>query len=275
MDRAPILSTAPAAWPDAWQTYRRLLAYLRPHRGMFALGLLGAMLFSLSMVSFAGFAKVFGDGTFENQDPRTIVWLPLALIALFFFRGLGDFTQTYCMGYVGRQIVKVLRAQVFERIVNLPIGYYDRSSAATLLSRLTYNTEQIGQATTASIVVTVREALTILGSLIWLFVLNTRLTLIALTMGPLVVWLVNRINRRRRRSCRRSQDSTGDVTRVALVRFEPPRHSIRTSATSAATVGVFRTRWGTSRGSRERRSRRRESSSVTMRRITNSHSSRR
>ena len=74
MERAPILSTAPAAWPDAWQTYRRLLAYLRPHRGMFALGIVGAMLFSLSMVSFAGFAKVFGDGTFENQDPRTIIW---------------------------------------------------------------------------------------------------------------------------------------------------------------------------------------------------------
>jgi subfamily B ATP-binding cassette protein MsbA len=222
-DRSTNLSAAPATLPGAWQTYRRLLAYLRPHRGMFLLGILGAVLFSASMVSFAAFAKVFGDGTFENQDPRTIVWLPIALVALFFCRGLGDFTQTYCMGYVGRQIVKVLRGQVFERIVNLPIGYYDRNSTASLLSRLTYNTEQIGQATTEAVVVTVREFLTIVGSIAYLFYTNPRLTFIALTMGPLVAWLITLINRKFRRYSRRIQDSMGDITRVAKETLEAPR----------------------------------------------------
>jgi ATP-binding cassette, subfamily B, bacterial MsbA len=222
-DRGAKLTTAPAAWPDAWQTYRRLLSYLRPYRGVFFLGVLGAMLFSVSMVSFTVFAKFFGDGTFENRDPRTILWLPLALIALFFLRGLGDFTQTYCMGYVGRQIVKRLRAQVFTRMVHLPTSYYDRNSSAALLSRLTYNTEQVGQATTDSVVVAIREALTIVGSLIALLVINTRLTLIALTMGPLIAWLVTLINRKFRRYSRRIQDSMGDITRVAKETLEAPR----------------------------------------------------
>ncbi len=216
-------TTAPGAWPDAWKTYRRLLSYVRPHRGMFALGVVGAVLFSLSMVSFAAFAKLFGDGTFERQDPRTILWLPIALVALFLVRGLGDFTQTYCMGYVGRQVVKLLRGQAFERLVYLPIGYYDRTSTAALLSRLTYNTEQIGQAATDSVVVTVREFLTIVGSIAYLFYTNTRLTLIALTMGPLVAWLVTLINRKFRRYSRRIQDSMGDITRVAKETLEAPR----------------------------------------------------
>jgi len=208
---------------DGWQTYRRLLGYLRPHRGMFMLGLLGAMIFSASMVSFAVFAKFFGDGTFENRDARTIVWLPLALVGLFLMRGLGDFTQTYAMGHVGRHIVKSLRSQIFERIVRLPIGYFDRSASGVLLSRLTYNTEQVGQATTDSVTVTLRESLTIVGSIIALFAINTRLTLIALTMGPLVAWLVTIINRKFRRYSRRIQDSMGDITRVAKETFEAPR----------------------------------------------------
>src|SRR5207237_138320 len=79
---------------------------------------------------------------------RTIVWVPLALIGLFILRGLGDFTQTYFMGYVGRRIVSQLRREVFRHILHLPIGYFDRSSSAALLSRLTYNTAQIGQAST-------------------------------------------------------------------------------------------------------------------------------
>lgn len=208
---------------DGWQTYRRLLRYLWPHRRMFMLGMLGAVVFSASMVSFAVFAKFFGDGTFENRDARTIVWLPLALIGLFLLRGLGDFTQTYAMGHVGRHIVKRMRSQIFERIVTLPIGYFDRSASGVLLSRLTYNTEQVGQATTDSVMVMLRESLTIIGSIIALFVINTRLTFIALTMGPLVAWLVTIINRKFRRYSRRIQDSMGDITRVAKETFEAPR----------------------------------------------------
>ena len=185
--------------------------------------MLGGVLFSATMASFALFAKKFGDGTFTQQDPRTIVWMPLALVGLFVLRGLGDFTQTYFMGYVGRRIVSQLRREVFRRILQLPIGYFDRNSSATLLSRLTYNTEQIGQATTDSVIVVVRSTLTIIGSIAFLLWLNVRLTLIALTMGPLVGWLVSIINNRFRRYSRRIQDSMGDVTRVAKESFEAPR----------------------------------------------------
>lgn len=215
-------SKSPVA-PGAWQTYQRLLAYLRPHCGMFLMGILGAIIYSASMVSFALFAKYFGDGTFENRDPRTIILLPLALVVLFFFRGVGDFTQTYCMGYVGRQIVKRLRRQIFERVTDLPVGYYDRSSSGALLSRLTYNTEQIGQAATDSVTISVRETLTLVGSIFLLFYLNPRLALIALTMGPIVAWLVTIINRKFRRYSRRIQDSMGDVTSVAKETLEAPR----------------------------------------------------
>jgi subfamily B ATP-binding cassette protein MsbA len=209
--------------PNAWQIYRRLLGYLRPHRGIFALGIVGAMMYSASMVSFTLFAKYFGDSTFENRDPESIVLLPVALVVLFFFRGVGDFTQTYCMGHVGRHIVKRLRSQIFERVTQLPIGYYDRSSTGALLSRLTFNTEQVGQASTDSITVAVREALTLIGSIFLLFYLNTRLALVALTMGPVIAWLVTIINRKFRRYSRRIQDSMGDVTSVAKETLEAPR----------------------------------------------------
>jgi subfamily B ATP-binding cassette protein MsbA len=187
------------------------------------MGMLGAVVFSASMVGFTVFAKFFGDDTFENSDPRTIIWLPVALVGLFVVRGLGDFIQTYYMGYVGRHIVKRLRGELFDRLLQLPIGYYDRHSTNVLLSRLTYNTEQIGQAATDSVIVTLRETLTIVGSIIALFWFNARLALISLTMGPLVAWLVTIINRKFRRYSRRIQDSMGDITRVAKETLDAPR----------------------------------------------------
>jgi len=208
---------------SALHAYRRLLGYIRPYRGYFALGIVGGILFALTMASFALFAKKFGDGTFEQRDPRTIVWVPLAVVGLFILRGLGDFTQTYFMGYVGRHVVSQVRGDVFRRILMLPVSYFDRQSAAALLSRLTYNTEQIGTATTDSIIIAVRSALTIIASIGYLLWMNARLALIALTMGPLVGWLVSVINRYFRRYSRRIQDSMGDVTRVAKESVEAPR----------------------------------------------------
>ncbi len=76
-----------------------------------------------------------------------------------------------------------------------------------MLSRLTYNTEQIGSATTDAVMSVVTTTLTILGSIGYLLWLNARLALLALTIGPLMGWLISVINRRFRRYSRRIQDS--------------------------------------------------------------------
>jgi subfamily B ATP-binding cassette protein MsbA len=213
----------PHAPLDARRTYLRLLTYLRPHRGIFLLGMLGGVVFSISMVGFAPFARLFGDGAFTQRDPRMIMVIPLALVGLFVLRGVGDFTETYCMGYVGRRIVTRLRTEIVQSVLQLPIGYFDRNSSAVLLSRLTFNTEQVGQATTDSVAVIIRESLTLVGLFAYLLYLNVRLTLFALILGPLVGWLVTIINSRFRRYSRRIQDSMGDITRVAKEIFDAPR----------------------------------------------------
>ena len=216
-------SHAPHATLDAKRTYLRLLTYLRPHRGMFILGMLGGVVFSISMVSFVPFAELFGDSAFTQRDPRMIWVIPLGLVGLFVLRGIGDFTETYCMGYVGRKIVTRLRTEMVHRVLRLPIGYFDRNSSAILLSRLTFNTEQVGQATTDSVAVLIRESLTLLGLVGYLLYLNLKLTLFALILGPLVGMLVTLINKRFRRYSRRIQDSMGDVTRVSKEIFDAPR----------------------------------------------------
>jgi subfamily B ATP-binding cassette protein MsbA len=208
-------------------TYRRLLRYLRPHAGVFALGIFGGALYSASTASFAWLAKQFGDEIshpkIAHPDPRWIYLIPLALIVIFIGRGLGNFTQTYCMGYVGRNIVKRLRAEVFRRVLDLPVAYFDGTSSGALLSKLTYNSEQVGQASTDSIVIMVRAALTVTGMIVALFWFNWRLAVISLAIGPFAGWLVSTVNRRFRRYGRRIQDSMGDVTRIAKESFEAPR----------------------------------------------------
>jgi subfamily B ATP-binding cassette protein MsbA len=203
--------------------YLRLLRYVKPYRGAFALGMLGGLTYATAMASFAYFAKQFMSGTLVHADPRTIILLPLALVGVLFARSMGDFGQTYFTGYVSRRVVTTLRQQVFDAINRLPIAYFDRNASGNLLSRLTFNVEQVATTTTDSLVMLVRSLLQMGLTLGYAMYLNLRLTIMALVMAPLIGWLVSRINRYFRRYSRRIQDSMGSVTRVAKESFEAPR----------------------------------------------------
>jgi ATP-binding cassette, subfamily B, bacterial MsbA len=221
MDRGARMSGPESTRPIS--VYVRLLGYVKPYRGAFALGIFGGAVYAAAMASFANIAKQFTDGTLIHGDPRTITWLPIVIVGALFLRSMGDFTQTYFSGYVARRVVANIRQQVFDTIQRLPIAYFDRNASGNLLSRLTFNVEQIGYSATDALVMLVRSLLQICLLLIIAMRLNFRLTIVALVMAPVVALLVSRINRYFRRYSRRIQDSMGDVTRVAKESLEAPR----------------------------------------------------
>ena len=203
--------------------YLRLLGYARPHWPMFMLGVLGMALFAACDTGFSVLVKVFLDGAFLAYDPATLMLVPLGIIVLFATRGVGDFLSVYAPGWVGRQVVKRLRADLFRHYLDLPTAYYDRNASALLLSRLTYNTELVAEAATNSATVLIRDSLTIIGLLAWLFYSNWRLISFALVVAPVIVVLIRFVNRAFRRYATRIQNSMGDVTRVAKEAIEGQR----------------------------------------------------
>jgi subfamily B ATP-binding cassette protein MsbA len=92
-----------------------------------------------------------------------------------------------------------------------------------MLTRLTYNAEMVAQAATDSLTVIIRDSLTIVGMLVWIFKLNWQLGLFVLAVAPIVGWLVRNVNQRFRRYSMRIQNSMGDVTRVSKEALEAHR----------------------------------------------------
>jgi len=182
---------------------------------MFLLGVFGMALFASVDTGTSWLVKRFLDGAFVEHDPQTLVFVPWGIIVLFAVRGIGDYLGSYAPGYVGRQIIMQLRAQLFRHYLDLPTAYYDQHGSAPLLSRLTYNTELVAEAATNSVKVLIQDTLTILGLLGWLFYSDWKLTAIVLAVAPAVVLLIRSINRGFRRYSTRIQNSMGDVTRVA------------------------------------------------------------
>ncbi len=196
------------------QVYRRLLGYSLRYWPVLALSVVTMIVVAATETGFAALMRPLMDDSFVARDPAAIKWVPLALIGIFALRGVAEFTAVYTMKYVGRMVVKELRGAMFHHLLGLPVRYYDGSSSGQLISRLSYNVEQVARAATDSVSILIRDTLTILGLLGWMFYLNWMLTLAVLIIAPMVALLVSQVTRRFRRISHRIQHNMGDVTQV-------------------------------------------------------------
>jgi subfamily B ATP-binding cassette protein MsbA len=200
---------------DAGAVYRRLLGYARPHWGMFLVGVLGMLMYASVSTVTAWFVKNFLNASFVEKDLTVLRYVPPGIILLFLLRGVGDYLANYFPGWVSRQMIKTMRADLFAHYMRLPTAWYERESSGAMLSRLTYNAELVADAATNSATVLIRDTITIISLLCYLFLLNWRLAIFAMLAAPIIAGLVSSVNRRFRRYSTRIQNSMGDVTRLA------------------------------------------------------------
>jgi subfamily B ATP-binding cassette protein MsbA len=193
--------------------YRRLLSYVRPYAWAFALAVLGMVIVAAGDVLMAYMVMPIIQ-KLQHPDPLTTLQLPLAVVAVFLLRGLGSFMSEYGMAWTGHRVVFDLRRQMIDRLLALPTPYYDAQSSGRLISKFTFDAYQLAAATSSAITTAVRSALTIAGSLAFLFWLNWQLTLIAIVALPLVAAVVRYFSRRLRRVARDVQQRTGAITQV-------------------------------------------------------------
>lgn len=197
------------------QLYKRLLTYARPRWRVFVAAAVAMLLFAATDTGFAALMKPMLDGNFVERDPATIRFVPLALIALFVFRGVTAFVSRYSMSWIGRRVIQDLRRDIFHQLLRLPASYYDQNPAGQLLSKLTFDVEQVAEATTNAVTILIRDSLTLIFLLAYMFWLSGWLTLLFLVIGPLLVGLIRFVSLRFRKLSRRIQDSMGELTQFS------------------------------------------------------------
>jgi subfamily B ATP-binding cassette protein MsbA len=198
----------------ASELYRRLLTYVKPYWLVFSAAIFAMAIFAATETGLAAMMKPLLDGSFVERDPQTIKLLPIGLIVLFLIRGVANFFTAYGLGWIARNIIKNLRAEMFERLITLPASFYDQSTSGQLMSKLLYDVEQVANATTDAILTLIRDTLTIIGLLAWMIYLNGYLSLIILTTVPIIGYLVYKISTRFRNISKTIQDSMGDVGHI-------------------------------------------------------------
>ncbi len=196
------------------ELYTRLLRYVLPYRWVFALAILGTVLLAATEPVLPALLKPLLDGSFVDRDPTIMMWMPMVLVGLFVVRGLAGYLGAVSMRWVANRVVMDLRTAMFARVLELPASYFDHRPSGQIISKLTYDVTRVMQASTDVLVVLVRDTLTILGLMGWMFYLNWQLSLVSLVVAPPTAWVIWTISSRLRRLSRSLQRSMGDMTDV-------------------------------------------------------------
>ncbi len=196
-----------------WELYKRLLTYVKPHRLVFAISVLGYVIFSITGVATAEWLGwTIDQVTAKNPDARIIS--PLVCVAIVVVRGIGGFMGGYSLEYIANHIVHKLRCDIMDKMLELPVRYYDNSTAGRLVSKVTYDVSQISGAATNAVTVIFREGLTVVGLLIALFWSNWQLSMVFLLVAPCVAAVVSFASGKFRKYSAQMQNSMGDVTQI-------------------------------------------------------------
>ncbi|KMN24845.1 lipid A export permease/ATP-binding protein MsbA [Pseudomonas helleri] len=206
--------------------YFRLLSYVKPYIGLFLLSIVGFLIFASTQPMLGYILKYFVDGLsnpdavlFPNvpylRDMRLLQTVPLLIVLIAAWQGLGSFLGNYFLAKVSLGLVHDLRVQLFNNLLVLPNRYFDKHNSGHLISRITFNVTMVTGAATDAIKVVIREGMTVVflfASLLWM---NWRLTLVMVAILPLIAVMVSSASKKFRKQSKKIQVAMGDVTHVA------------------------------------------------------------
>jgi len=194
--------------------YLRLIGYAWQRWQMFLLSVLAMAVLSATNTGFLAAIKRITDHGFVHPDPAKLRMLPWMLFTLLTIRAVAGFTSNFSMRWVSRRVVEQLRMDAFRRLMTLPVSFFDGHSVGVLTSKLTYDAEQIANASSKVLVALVRDSLTVIGLLGYMLYLDWQLTLLFGVMAPLIAFSLRLMTPSLRAAGRAVQDSVGGMTKV-------------------------------------------------------------
>ena len=198
-----------------WVTFKRLWTYIRLYKAGLGVAVIALIINAVSDTYMISLLKPLLDEGFGSAESDFLRTLPLIIFAMMFIRGVSGFVSTYCLSWVSGNVVMEIRRKIFSHFMHMPVSFFDKEQTGALLSRITYDSEQVSAATSKALVSIVREGASIIGLLTLMFWNSWQLSLVLFAVAPLVAWAISIVSKRFRKISKNMQTSMGHVASSA------------------------------------------------------------
>ena len=194
--------------------YRRLLGHVVPYWRRFLISIISMVILAATDPAIPALMQPMLDGAFIEKDPSIMTIVPILFVVLFAIRGLASYISGVSLHWVANKVIMDLRQAMFIRLVNYPTSFFDNHRSGSLMSRFTYDVTQIKEASTNAVSTLVRDSLSVIGLLGWMFYIDWSLALICLAGAPIIGIIISIIRKRLRKMSLQVQQTMGDIHHV-------------------------------------------------------------
>lgn len=193
-------------------TFKRLWTYIRDYKSGLIAAVIALIVNAVSDTYMISLLKPLLDEGFGDVESDFLKILPIIIFVAMMVRGASGFVSTYCLSWVSGNVVMRMRRALFEHFMHMPVSFFDKESTGALLSRITYDSEQVSAATSRALVSIVREGASIAGLLVLMFWNSWQLSLVLLIIAPVVAIAIGVVSKRFRKISKSIQTAMGVVT---------------------------------------------------------------
>ncbi|EPL6455298.1 MULTISPECIES: lipid A ABC transporter ATP-binding protein/permease MsbA [Providencia] len=197
------------------QTFRRLWPIIAPFKAGLIVAAIALIINAAGDAFMISLLKPLLDEGFDKADNDVLKWLPLAVLGLMVVRGGSSFVSTYCVSWVAGKVVMNMRRKLFGHMMGMPVSFFDQQSTGTLLSRITYDSEQVASSSSGALITIIRESAYIIGLFTMMFYYSWQLSLILIVIAPVVSITIRIVSKRFRKISKNMQTGMGHVTASA------------------------------------------------------------
>ena len=195
--------------------YIRLFKYALTYKLILIFGIVAIVITALADTSFLALLKKITDEGFVSNSNDLNSLIPLILFFIVLIRACARFISSYALRWVSRKIVEKLRYDIFDNLMKLPIYYFDSKTTGTLISKITYETEQLQSIITNVTLAALRDSFTIIAVVSYMFYLNALLAFFVLIIFPITAYFIKKIIPKLRNAANEFQRLMGDITKIA------------------------------------------------------------
>ncbi|MGR3808520.1 lipid A ABC transporter ATP-binding protein/permease MsbA [Pasteurella testudinis] len=197
------------------KTFKRLWPMILPFKSGLIVAAIALILNALTDAGLISMLKPLLDDGFGKADTDFLKLMAVLVVVLIFLRGLSNFISTYCLAWVSGKVIMTMRRRLFKHMMYMPVSFFDKNSSGKLLSRITYDSEQVASSSSGALVTIVREGAYLLSLLGVMIYTSWQLSVVLFIIGPIIAVLIRMVSKHFRRLSKNMQTSMGELTSSA------------------------------------------------------------
>lgn len=197
---------------STWRTFLKLWPYIAKHKFVLMISIILLIISAFADTYLIGLLRPLLDLGFSMNDQEFLYMAPIYILVLVLARGVANYGYSVLLALVSGKIVMCIRQKLFAHFVDAPVSFYDSASTGRLLSRITYDTDQVAASSSDALITIIRESAFICGLFYTMFYNSWQLSLSLIVITPVVISLITFISVKFRKLAKNMQNSMGNVT---------------------------------------------------------------